>query len=183
MTKILKWLGILLAIPCVAIGLLVVVAHFHDGPLGPVAGGPFKTGAVFSGDEPDWQELRDQETVEFQLLEPARSRTTWILEHEGRIYIPCGYMDTPVGQLWKQWPLEAQKDGRALLRVGSWVYERQLVRLSADDPVIPALGDELRRKYGRALESSGSPAGAAPVGIRERIANGSLWLFEMAPRS
>jgi hypothetical protein len=40
--------------------------------------------------------------VEFQLLAPARSRTTWILYHEDKAYIPCGYMTTWWGKTWKQ---------------------------------------------------------------------------------
>ena len=49
------------------------------------------------------------DTVEFQLLEPDRSRTTWILVHDGKIYIPCGYLNSAVGRIWKKWPIEAEK--------------------------------------------------------------------------
>ena len=66
--------------------------------------------------------------VEFQLLEPARSRITWILDHEGRAYIPSGYMTTWWGRIWKQWPHEAERDPRILLRIGDSLYERRLVR-------------------------------------------------------
>ena len=106
--------------------------------------------------------------VEFQLLSPARSRTTWILEVDGKVYIPCGYMTSTVGRIWKQWPIEAEKDGRAILRVGDKKYERQLVRIQSGDLLDP-LTAELSRKY---------HVPATP----EAVTSGSLWLFELAPR-
>ncbi|MEQ8483150.1 MAG: hypothetical protein RIB46_02185 [Pseudomonadales bacterium] len=112
--------------------------------------------------------MRDVDTVEFQLLDPPRSRTTWILLHEGRIYIPSGYMTTSWGRLWKQWPPEAERDGRALLRVGDTVYPRQLVRVG-DSARVAALVAEINRKYG---------AGATPAAVE----SGYLWLFELQPR-
>ena len=59
-----------------------VVARFHDGPLEGVfeivAAGPFDSGEMQTGaGEPDWAFLKDYSTVEFQLLDPIRSRTTW----------------------------------------------------------------------------------------------------------
>ena len=64
------------------------VARFHDGPLegalAIVAAGPFDSGEMQMGvEEPDWAFVRDYSTVEFQLLDPVRSRTTWIMEHKG----------------------------------------------------------------------------------------------------
>ena len=58
--------------------------------LGLVSGETFSSGEVVST-EPDWRFIKDYDTVEFQLLEPG-SRTTWIIEHEGRIFLPSGYM-------------------------------------------------------------------------------------------
>ena len=77
----------------------------------------------------DWRFVHDRQEVQFQLIDPERSRTTWIVEVNGRIYIPSGYMNTPWGKLWKQWPIEAEKDGRILLRVDGKIYKRQLVRV------------------------------------------------------
>jgi hypothetical protein len=102
-------------------------------------------------------------------LSPERSRTTWILEVGGKIFIPCGYMNSPVGRLWKHWPIEAQKDGRAILRVGDKKYERQLVRIQSGELLKP-LTQEISRKYG---------VPATP----EAVTSGSLWLFELTPRS
>ena len=109
--------------------LFFLATRFTDGPMGLVSGGAFSSGEVVST-EPDWRFIKDYDTVEFQLLEPARSRTTWIVEHEGRIFIPSGYMLSTVGKIWKQWPLHAQKDGRAILRVDGKLYPRQLVRIT-----------------------------------------------------
>jgi hypothetical protein len=126
--------------------------------------------------------VKDRAEVEFQLLDPARSRTTWIVEHEGRIYIPCGYMDTTLGRLWKRWPIEAEQDGRAVLRVDGMLYERQLVRIREGEQ-LPFLLSELGRKYGR----TGTPVSseeldqALAAGLK-RIADQSLWIFELAPR-
>ena len=81
--------------------ITLVGARFADGPIAIFAGGPFTSGELVTGAEPDWSFAHDITEVEFQLVEPPRSRTTWILEHEGKIYIPCGYMTTTWGKIWK----------------------------------------------------------------------------------
>ena len=164
---VLVFLGALVLL--IAVGL--IGARFADGPVAIIAGGPFTSGELVSGPEPDWSFVRGIQEVEFQLVEPPRSRTTWILEHDGRIYIPCGYMTTTWGKIWKQWPIEALVDGRAILRIGDKLYERQLVRIE-DEPLLAPLTAELSRKY----------LGGAEVG-KEAVTSGYLWLFELAPRS
>lgn len=149
----------------VIIGALALLARSSDGPIGIVAGGPFTSGVLHPGPEPDWSFVRDLETVEFQLVDPPRSRTTWILEHRGRIFIPSGYMDSRWGRLWKQWPLEAERDGRAILRIGETLYPRHLVRIQ-EGPLVEPLVAELNRKY---------DVGATPDAVR----SGALWLFEL----
>ena len=170
MRSILRVLMGLLAVLLVVLGGLLVGARFADGPIAIIAGGPFTSGELVSGPEPDWSFVRDVREVEFQLLEPARSRTTWILHHEGKAYIPCGYMTTWWGKIWKQWPLEAEKDPRVLLRIGDALYERQLVRIR-EGPIVTPILEELGRKYadGRAI----------PI---EAVTSGYLWLYELAPR-
>ncbi len=153
-----------------AIGGLFIGARFSDGPLAIIAGGPFTSGELVTGAEPDWSFVRDVQEVQFQLLEPARSRTTWIIEHEGKAYIPSGYMTTWWGKIWKKWPLEAQKDPRILLRIGDHLYERKLVRVESGPVVAPVMA-ELSRKYAAGAEI---PATA--------VSSGYLWLFELAPR-
>jgi hypothetical protein len=154
----------------VAFGGLLIGARFADGPVAIVAGGPFTSGELVTGAEPNWKFVRHIEEVEFQLLDPARSRTTWILEHEGKAYIPSGYMTTWWGKIWKKWPLEAEKDGRILLRVGDQQYERRLVRVT-DESLFAPLTAELGRKYPQ----------AGPI-TTETATSDYLWLFELAPR-
>ncbi len=152
-----------------AVTLSLGCARFSDGPIGLIAGGPFKSGEPATGPEPDWSFVRDISTIEFALVDPARSRTTWILEHDGRIFIPCGYMQSFLGRLWKQWPIEAERDGRAVVRIGGKLYERQMVRIK-EGPVVEPVLEELGRKY------MGGPVPLAAV------TSDSLWLFELAPR-
>ena len=165
--NVLRWLGYAFVLMLTVIALVVVGARFGDGPLALIAGGPFRTGELVTGSEPNWDFVRDQPTVEFQLLSPARSRTTWIIEHEGKIYIPCGYMTTAWGKIWKKWPIEAQQDGRALLRVNDKLYERSLVRLKTGPALEPVVA-KLRAKYN------------VPATV-EAVESESLWIFAMEP--
>jgi hypothetical protein len=150
---------------------LLIAARFSDGPLAIVAGGPFTSGEPHQGPEPNWHDIADITTVEFQSLNPVRSRTTWIAVHDGRLFIPCGYMTTWWGRLWKQWPIEAERDGRIILRVDGKLYNRNLVRVTSGLELEPVL-TELGRKYG-----GGSPF---PV---EAVTSGYLWIFELVPRA
>ena len=175
MKRILRILGGLLVLLVVSVVGLFTAARLHDGPfdggLAIVAAGAFQSGELQSApEEPDWAFLRDYSTVEFQLLDPARSRTTWILEHDGRIFIPSGYMNSIGGKIWKHWPKEAEADGRAILRVDGKLYERQLVRIREGD-IVTAVLAELGRKYVDGVEI---PA--------EEVTSGSIWLFELRPR-
>ena len=172
-----KTIGGVAALIVLVVLSIFAVARFSDGPIGNepplemVTAGPFKTGELqVGGDEPDWSFLKDHPTVQFQLLDPPRSRTTFIMETEGRIFIPSGYMNTTVGKIWKHWPMEAEKDGRALLRVDGKLYERTMVRIEEGKILNGVLG-ELSRKY----------AGGFPVS-QENIDSGDLWIFELEPR-
>ena len=173
-----KWIfgilgGLLILLVVVILGVFTA-ARFHDGPfegdLAIVSGGPFVSGELHRGPEPDWAFLRDYFTVEFQLLDPARSRTTFVMQLQGRIFIPSGYMNTIRGKIWKHWPIEAEEDGRAILRVDGKLYDRQLVRIK-DDPIVAPVLTELGRKY----------AGGFDIPMEE-VTSENLWLFELAPR-
>lgn len=159
----------LLVLILVAAGAAFISTKITDGPTAILAGGPFTTGTLIET-EPEWSFVKDYTTVEFQLLDPAQSRTTWIMEHNNRIFIPSGYMNSTIGKLWKHWPLQAEQDGRAILRVDGKLYNRQLVRLH-DDPDMPAVLSEVGRKY----------FGGEPV-PPEMVTSGSLWIFELKPR-
>ena len=172
MRGLIRFLGGVVIAVLFGFGGLLIGARFSDGPLAIIAGGAFTTGQQVSEPVPDWSFVHDTEEVEFQSLEPARSRTTWIVEHEGKAYIPSGYMTTWWGKIWKKWPIEAERDGRILLRVDGKIYERQLVRVESG-PLIAPITAELSRKY--AGGENGIPADA--------VTSGYLWLFELAPRS
>ncbi len=167
-STILKWFLVLTGTITLAIALFFVYMRFHDGPMEIIAGGPFTTGELVSGPEPDWSFIKDRATVEFQLLEPPTSRTIWLAVVDNRIYVISGYMKTGIGKLWKQWPHYAERDNRALLRVDGKIYERKLIRLTADD-FNEGIEQEFNRKYHAGLD-------------REAIASGSAWLYELAPR-
>ena len=169
MSLVLKFLGGLVSLIVVVMLGVFITSRFSDGPMAMVSGGPFTSGEMVQ-EEPDWGFVKDYVTVEFQLADPARSRTTWIVEHDNRIFIPCGYMDTTWGRIWKQWPVQAETDGRAILRVDGKLYQRQLVRIK-NDPAMPAILAELGRKY--------VGEGFADQALVDRD---SLWVFEMAPR-
>lgn len=161
--------GLVLAVVAV-VAAVVIGARFADGPLGVVAGGPFTSGALHQGPLPDWSFVKDLETIEMQSLSPARSRTTWVLHQDGRIFIPCGYMNSFWGRVWKQWPIEAERDGRVITRIDGKLYEQNLVRIKQGG-ILEAVLAELSRKY------VGQPIPPAAV------ASGALWIFELTPRA
>ena len=167
-----KLIGGLLFVLILALGALIVGARWHDGPVGLIAGGPLAAGDLAIGAEPDWKFTHDIPTVELQLLNPARSRTTWILEIDGHIYIASGYMNSMVGKLWKHWPYEAEKDGRAMLRIDGKRYERSLVRINSA-PENAALIEKLLQEANRKYHVRATPA---------NVADGGMWLFELTPR-
>ena len=170
MKSILRFAGGALALFILAIVVLLTAARFADGPLAIVAGGAFTSGELVTGPEPDWSFVRGLQEVEFQLIDPPRSRTTWVLHHEGKAYIPCGYMTTWWGRIWKRWPIEVENDNRAILRVGDDLYERRLVRIEKGPMLAPLLA-QLSRKY---LGGSEIP--------KDAVSSGYLWIFELAPR-
>ncbi len=167
--KVLLVIGVLVLIPVVALSALAMSARGSDGPSAFFGGGPLVAGELVTGPEPDWSFARDIGTIELQLLDPPRSRLIWIAEHEGKIYVVSGYMGNAIGRMWKRWPAQAERDGRAVVRIAGKRYERRLVRIMAG-AVVEGVTAEMRRKYG---------SGTTPA----TIAEGGTWLFELAPRS
>lgn len=168
--RFIRWLGILIGVIVLGVVMFLVGARFADGPvIDIVAGGPLKAGELVTGPEPDWTFVHGIGTVELQLINPARSRWTWILEYEGKIYIPCGYMNLWWGRMWKHWPIEAERDGQALVRIQGKRYPRKLIRIYNDE-IVDALTQQIHQKYG-------------PPVTRAAVTSGALWLFELAPRN
>ena len=164
----LRVVAVLILIPVVALGALMVSARFSDGPSAVFRGGPLVAGELVTGPEPDWSFARDVREIELQLLDPPRSRLIWIAEYEGRIFVVSGYMNSFLGSLWKKWPAQAERDGRAILRIDGKRYERQLVRIKTGY-VVEGVTAEFSRKY---------RAGMTPAAIESE----NTWLFELAPR-
>ena len=77
-------------------------------------------------------------------------------------------MNSLVGKLWKSWPAQAERDGRAVIRVDGVRYERQLVRIKRGAGL-----DKLTALINEKYSSQATPA---------TIDSGDLWMFEAAPR-
>jgi hypothetical protein len=147
----------------IAFGLIAQAGRYMDGPLGPLPGGALERGQAVPAGSIPWDEFAHVETIELQLLEPARSRTTWIVEYAGAAYVPCG---APGFWLWKQWPHEAIRDGRALMRTGDRRMAVQLVKID-DGQIFSAVRERVASKYG----SGGD------------LDPEMLWIFRLDPRS
>ena len=167
MHRMLFSIGLLVLIPVFALGALAVSTRLSDGSSVIFAGGPLVTGEMVTGPEPDWSFVRDVRVFELQLLNPPRSRTLWIVEHEGKLYLNSNYMGGVRERLWKRWPGQAERDGRAIMRIEGKRYERNLVRIKTG-PIVEGVTTEFTRKYGVVM----TPA---------EVEAEELWLFEMAP--
>jgi hypothetical protein len=149
----------------VALGVAVYFgARLHDGPLGPIPGGPLRSGDPFALPVSDWSFAVDVGEIELQLESQSLSRTTWILVRDGAAYIPCS-LGFPPG---KQWYVHAQQDGRATLRIEG---KRYAVTLTQDED--PSLAEfaraEVTRKYGSPPPSD---AGVLFFKVTSRAASG-----------
>jgi hypothetical protein len=160
-------IGVLVLIPVFALAALAVSTRLSDGPSVIFAGGPLVAGEMVTGPEPDWSFVRGVRVFELQLLNPPRSRTLWIVEHEGKLYLNSNYMGGLRERLWKRWPAQAERDGRAIMRIDGKRYERTLMRIKTG-PIVEGVTAEFTRKYGVEM----TPA---------EVEAEELWLFEMAP--
>lgn len=167
--RILKRLAGAIGIALLAAVALVIGARFLDGPIAIIPGGPLESGELVTGAEPDWTFARDIMEMEIQLIEPSRSRTTWLQVHDKKLYIVSGYMKSTLGRFWKHWPAQAVQDGRAVIRIDGKRYERQLVRILEDRPVLEAISAEVNRKHGAGMTA-------------DMAASGGVWFFALEPR-
>jgi hypothetical protein len=130
---------------------------------------------MHAGPDPDWSFTDDVFTIELQLDNPLSSRTIFIMESEGKVYIPSGYMRSVLGRIWKDWAFQADEgDGLAVARINGVRYERQLIRVK-DSDVIDGVADKLATKY-----AGGAPE--AVTAIKQSVEDGDTWIFEMAQR-
>ena len=167
-SRVLIVVGCLLLIPVTAVLTAAAKQRFADGSNRVFSGGPLVSGELHAGAEPDWSFTDDVQTIDLQLLDPPRSRTIWIQAHDDKIYVFSGFMSTAVGRLWKRWPVQAESDGRAVLRIDGKRYERQLVRI-ASGPALEGITRSIRDKYTYDVS-------------RATVEAGDTWVFEAAPR-
>jgi|TARA_B110000967_G_scaffold208515_1_gene261008 hypothetical protein len=143
--------------------------RFEDGPNRVFSGGPLIAGELYRGAEPDWAFVNDVSTLELQLLSPAQSRRIWVASVQGKMYVWSGYMNSFVGQIWKSWPAQAERDARVVVRIDGIRYERRLVRIKTG-----AVLDELMAVVSKKYPSRSSGAD---------VESGNVWVFEVAPRA
>ena len=168
--RILKWLAGAIGVLVLSVLALSLGARFADGPIAIISGGTLEAGELVRGPEPDWTFARDIPEMEFQLVEPDHSRTMWLQVVDKKLYVVSGYMNSMVGKLWKHWPAQALVDGRALIRIYGKRYERRLVRILDDRPLLEAIAAEVERKYGAPLRA-------------EMAGTGDAWFFALLPRN
>jgi hypothetical protein len=147
--RILKWVGIGLGGIVLVLALTAVLARNSDEPIAMFPGGPMTEGEWVREPVSDWSFATDVGVVHLQLLEPARTRTTWIVVRDGTAYIPCG---RPNVRWLKQWPHQAVANGAAIVRVDGKRYPVSLVK-DDDTDTLQAMGRIVAEKYG-APESS-----------------------------
>lgn len=160
--KVLKWIGIGLATLVGCVLLVALIARFGDGPLGPFPGGALEAGEWVDPTPTDWSFAADLREMDLQLEEPASSRRTWLVVRDGVLYVPCGLPN----QL-KRWPHQAQKDGRAIMRLDGKLYRVQLTQIT--EPTLhTAVAQDSSRKYGFEVPEKADPE--------------TVWYFAVGPR-
>lgn len=169
---LIRKVGVLLAWLLLIVSTAVVTAavkqRSEDGPNRVFSGGPLVSGELYQGSEPDWSFVNDIDTIELQLVNPAQSRRIWTASMDGKLYVWSGYMNSAVGKLWKSWPAQAERDGRAVVRIDGVRYERQLTRIEKGEG-LDRLTTLMQEKY----SSRATPAA---------IDSGDLWMFVAGPR-
>ncbi len=143
---VLRWLLRIAAVLVALVALLFFGARMHDGPLGPIPGGPLSAGDAVTEPVTDWSFAQESGEIELQLASQQRSRTVWFFVLEGKAYIPCS-LGFPPG---KNWHRQAAMNGSATLRIEGKRYPVTLAKL--DEAIAEQMGDtvrtELTRKYG-----------------------------------
>lgn len=184
-----KALGVLILL---LIGAGLVAQRLSDGPLNDIIpGGPLRAGALVSEADIDWAAVLDDAggiaIVELQLVEPASSRWVGVMEHDGQLYVPCdlGFMWGRFSgsqrrvlhliYIFKRWHEDAQRDGRAVLRIDGKRYQRQAVRVT-DPELLAALRLQLEG-MARQMVAPDPLADAPTEGPRD------IWFFRMDPRA
>lgn len=163
----LRILGIVFIAGSLFFAIFLFALRFHDGPVSGFAGGPLESGEWATSHGTDFSYAEDISTIELQLLDPERSRTVWVIYHEGDLYVPCGFINLPI---WKQWPHEALADGRAVVRIDGKRYPFELERVD-DTKTWSAVVGKVGDKYQMPADPSNL----------EGMEN--LWIFRLNPQA
>ena len=173
---ILQILGVLALLLAVTLITLKLKNQSADGPSVLFPGGTLVSGDLYQGVEPDWTFTDDVFTIELQTTDPDSSRRIFIMESDGKVYVPSGYMRSFLGKLWKDWAFEVEAGSTlAVARIDGVRYERTLKR-EMDPVIIEGVANKLAQKY------SGGVTPEAVAQISKSVADGDTWIFEMAPR-
>ena len=97
---ILQVIGVIILIPFVTIVTLKIDNQSADGPSILFPGGKLVSVELHTGPDPDWSFTDEVPTIELQLISPLSSRTLFIMESGGKVYIPSGYMRSFLGRIW-----------------------------------------------------------------------------------
>ena len=105
--NILKIIGQIIGLFALILIITIVTLRIQnqdaDGPSILFPGGALVSGELHTGPDPDWSFTDDVFTIELQLNDPLASRTIFVMESEGKIYVPSGYMTSFLGRIWKDW--------------------------------------------------------------------------------
>jgi len=172
--QILGLLALLLALTLVTLKLKHQSA---DGPSILFPGGALTSGTLHQGAEPNWSFTDEVPTIELQTTQPDSSRRIFIMESEGKVFVPSGYMRSFLGKLWKDWAFDVEAGStQAVARINGVRYERTLVRVTEPN-IVQGVAGKLAQKY------AGGNTPEAVAQIMESVANNDTWIFQLAPRS
>lgn len=172
----LQVIGLVVLLLAATIVTLKLKHQNADGPSVLFPGGELVSGELHTGPEPDWSFTDDIFTIELQLVDPPSSRRIFVMESDGKVYVPSGYMRSFLGRIWKDWAFQAEAgDGRAVARIDGVRYERRLDRVQ-DPDVIEGVAEKLAQKY------AGGATPETVAQIEQSVADGDTWIFELAPR-
>jgi len=179
----------------ISIAGVLFALRFADGPVPPFQGGRLTSGPLVTDSEVDWiaatggeieRQIDAPLLIELQLVEPVGSRQTGVMLYEGQLYVPCDlgfswnrFKDRRriilhLVHLFKRWHLNANRDGRVVLRINEKRYERQAVRVT--DPKVDAA---LRAQLIAMVENWSTPE---EYGSEVPDPPNDIWFFRMDPR-
>jgi hypothetical protein len=174
---ILQIVGLLVLLLAATLITLKLKNRNADGPSVLFPGGALVSGTLYQGPEPDWSFTDDVYVIELETSEPVSSRRIFVMESDGKVYVPSGYMRSFLGRLWKDWAFRVEEGSKlAVARIDGVRYERELVRVT-DPAVVEGVAGKLAQKYA---------GGATPETVAEvmnSVADGDTWIFEMTPRA